>query len=192
MTFYWHGALALDDRLLARFYTKASVELRSHAMRFIGQSLREAETVAGDVINRLKALWESRLRATKHNQRPASELTEFGWWFVSDKFDEDWALGQLQNALRNAGKIEPDFMVAQKLAEIAKRMPSLSVECLELMVESDREGWGIHGWEHEAREVLEAALRSSDRSVAQKAETIIHRLGARGHMGFRELLKRAK
>jgi len=156
--------------------------------------LRDTAEIAPAIIDRLKALWTSRLRAAKSDRNGlsfAEELARFGWWFASKKLELEWALSQLVEALQIANKAEPDFLVVENLAEISSTMPLQSVRCLAMMVRGDREGWGILGWSDFARKILTDATNSSDHAAKDEAVQLIHKLGSRGYFEFGELLPRS-
>ena len=192
MTFYWRGKLEMDDPqgLLPKFWTKASDQLRAHALKFIGQGLRKAkETVPPVILKRLQSLWDSRLAAAHldpANHR--SEMAAFGWSFVSEKFNDEWAMKQLAEALRIAQKTDVDHMVVQRLAALVQTIPLETVHCLELIVKGDLEGWSIYGWREHARTILAIAVQGGDREAAMAAENLIHYAGSAGHLEFRDLL----
>lgn len=194
MLFYGRGKLALDPPtgLLGRFFEKAPGRVRGRAIEFIGRSLRDNKgDIPPAVIQRFTALWERRMeRARAAPAESADELANFGWWLVSQKFDETWAIQRLEEALRLAQKAEPHYMssVAEALAVVAARRPREAVRCLEGLIEADREGWGILGSENKARAILAAAMGSGDAEVREAATALIHRLGTRGRLGFRDLL----
>jgi hypothetical protein len=118
----------------------------------------------------------------------AAELIPFGWWFASAKFEDTWTMAQLKEVLKLAGKAELDDMVVERLAELAYRMPLPAVECLSLIIEGDKDGWGILGWRDHARTILVTTLQSVDHEARAAAVDLVHRLGARGHLEFRDLL----
>jgi len=198
MTLYWRGKLSLDepDDLLMRFYAKASDSLCSHALAFVGRSLHSTEEeVAPQILDGLKVLWERRLNAARSATPPTShiaELAAFGWWFVSAQFDDAWAIVQLKEALKLAVRVEPDHLVVERLATLAAAMPAHAVECLSLIIEGDKEGWHIHGWREHTRTILSTALQSTDETAQQAAVDLVHRLGARGYLSFRDLLSEAR
>jgi hypothetical protein len=191
MIFYGRGILNLDeDGLIAQFYTKAYDKLCAHALWFVGQTL--GAEVPPDVLERFQALWQRRLDATNNATSPAShtaEMTAFGWLFSSRKFDETWAITQLQNAIEISGWAEPDHQVIEYLATLAPAYPALAVGCLSIMVEGDKEGWGIRYWSTQARTILAIALSHPNVEIQQSAEALIHQLGARGYFEFRDLLQ---
>jgi hypothetical protein len=194
MTFYWRGKLDLDDPegLLAKFWQKVSDGLRSYALEFIGRSLYHTkDPVPSKILQRAKLQWERRLAIAKGTSKPAEhkgEMAAFGWWFISGKFDDNWAFNQLAEALKIAGKIDPDHIVVERLAALVNVMPKQAVQCLEAIVKGDREGWGIYGWQEHARTILTTALRSADSEAATSAENLIHYLGSKGYFEFRDLL----
>ena len=122
----------------------------------------------------------------------SEEVAAFGWWFASGKFDDVWAIGQLEEALRLSGKTEPYELVLERLVTLSTTMPVDVVGCLRLIVEGDKEGWNIRAWREPKRTILKTALKSGDPTARQLAESLIHRLGARGYWDFRDLLRESR
>lgn len=186
---YWRRKLGLDDPLLAALWKNAPDDLRAHALGFVGRSLRNtSDPIPVEVLERFKTLWDLRLAEAK--RAPAAhqqEMAAFGWWFVSGKFDPGWAIKHLGEALRITRRVEPDHMVVDKLSEIAKQHPLEAVQSLKMIVEGDQKGWGIHVWREHARAILAVALKDS--IARNQAEWLIHYLGSRGHLDFRDLLQ---
>jgi hypothetical protein len=190
MVYYWRGKVDLTDAdsLLQRFYEKASPELRKCALGFVGRSLEKTEEeVPPAILDRLRALWEARVDAVRASdgEEDGRELSAFGSWFRSGKFDETWAFEQLKVALSLAERIGHDFMVVERLAELAEEHPLEAVDCLRAIAEGQTEPWGIMGFRDEAREILKAALSSADSAARNAATDLVHRLGAMGHLDFR-------
>ena len=192
MALYWRGKLDYErsSDLLRRFYEKAPEKLRRHAIEFVGRSLKNTYDVPSEILERLKRFWQWRVEEAAGTSQ-AGELVAFGWWFVSGKFNDAWAVEQLRTALELTGKVKPDFIVAEHLAKLASNMPREAVECLRLTVEGDKDNLAIHGWREHARTILERALASSDRQTHDAGENLVHELGARGHLSFRDLLPRS-
>jgi hypothetical protein len=192
MTFYWRGKIDLDNPNghLNKFWLKGSDKLKGYALSFVGQALRQTrDTIPSEIVSRLKRLWENRLAAAKCAPAPDShndELAAFGWWFVSEKFDDQWAIAHLMEALKIAGKTDPDHLVVERLAALAHGRSLETVQCLEAIVKGDRAGWAIYSWREEARTILAVALQDSKTRAA--AENIIDYLGSRGYFEFRDLL----
>jgi len=194
VTLYWRGQITLDspDGLLGRFYSCVSAALRAHVIDFLGRSVHgQRQQVSGDVLDRLQTLWRTRIEENRAITDPASrrEIIPFGWWFASKHFDESWAIGQLLETLELTGNVEPDHLVVERLAELAPSFQVESIRCLRLMIEGDREGWRPYGWREHSCAILETVINSDNPNTRQAAEDLIHRLGALGHLEYRDLLK---
>ena len=164
MVWYWQGRLAFEgeNTLLRRFYEKVPASVRRHALMFVGSSLRDTSgDIPLDALERIQRLWSWRIvetRRTKTGDPLRDELSAFGWWFVSGKFDDRWAITELVSALSIARKIDPDHLVLERLAAIARAFPREAIEALRLLVEGDTEGWKILAWRNEVRAIVAAAL----------------------------------
>jgi hypothetical protein len=195
MTFYWRGKLNFGDPdgILSEFWRKAPDPIRGHALSFIGRSLGQwKDIVPPQPLQRLKTLWEGRLAATKEAATPdnyIAEMSAFGWWFVSEKFEDAWAIKQLDEALKIADKVEREETVVERLAGLSQAMPREAVQCLEALVKGDKESWRIHGWRKHIWTILATALRETDHETRSAAENLVHCLGSRGHLQFRDLLQ---
>jgi hypothetical protein len=194
MTLYWRGKLDLlnPNGLLERFFNKASDKLLNHAIGFVGRSLHNTnEVIPPHIIDRLKALWLSRVDVARRANAPSShkdELAAFGWWFTSEKFEKDWAIAQLEDVLKLTGEIEPDHLVVEHLAKVAPLMPTSAVKCLNLITQVAKERWRIYGYHGQARTILATALKIGDANALEIAEETVNRLMARGYLEFRDLL----
>lgn len=190
MLLYWHGKITMssDDGLIKDFFGRAPARFRSVAIEFIGRNLYGAKPVEPQVLKRLEILWEWR-KAELKQRRCDGEPVPFGIWFASGQFDLDWSFDNLLFVLRLCHKAELDFWVAERLAAVSKDRPAASVEALGAMIEVDKEGWAIHGWQDHPRTVLANALESLDEHAQQEARRVIHLLGSRGWYGYRDLLR---
>lgn len=188
MAYYWPGEVTLDeDDLVVRFFEAADPKLRGHALEWVGRILAQLEEApSAEITERLTVLWEWRL-----SQAPlaAEELQAFGWWFGSGQLPQDWSLQMLEKLLASSLLPEPDHMVAERLAAIADTYPVRTVQSLDRMIDLASEGWAIHGWLESARRILEAGLKSADREAKERAERVIHKLGALRFRDFRTLLQ---
>ncbi len=196
MVWYWQGRLSLEraDVMLRRFYEKAPPRVRAHALTFIGMNLRDTTgTIPSEILERLKRLWAWRLREVQAGENAATlakELSAFGWWFVSGRFDDVWALTELISALRVARTINPDHLVLERLAAVARALPGGAIEALRLLIEGDTEGWKILAWRDEVRAILTVAISGDDASASEAAVALIHQIGARGYRELRDLIPR--
>jgi hypothetical protein len=194
LAYYWRGNLTFDgeDQLLEQFYKQASDGIRAHAMWYIGRSAAGwRETVPPEVLERLRNLMEHRLKAAEESASAtnfAKELAGFGWWFTADQFGDPWSIGILLRVLRITKATDDGMDVMKMLAGLAPQHPRDAVECLDLMIQGDRENWVLIGVEVDARNVIKAALESRQHSAVVAARTLVELLIARGHYGFRTLL----
>ncbi|MBX6361670.1 MAG: hypothetical protein IRZ03_16520 [Acidobacterium ailaaui] len=190
MVFYWCGKLSLDDSLLVDFWEKASDDLRAHAIAFVGRALKQTEgDIPAAVMNRLKQLWERRLavatQAADYSEFE-KEASAFGWWFASRKLDIRWALDQLLSSLELGRRTEPAYMVLETLSATAHTHPLKSVRCLRRIAEGDPHGWELYAGRDHVRRILQLGMQDPD--AREEAEQIIHYLGSRGFLDFRDLL----
>ncbi len=195
VSFFWRARLDLNDKkgLLARFFQKAPVELRTYFFEVIGRSLAIPPLKEGDhqnLLERLRKFLADRITAIKQSGKEESELEPFGWWFITNQFDPGWMMENLLVVLRLSHKISPDWHVVETLSKEAKSRPVQSVEALEQIIIGDKEGWAIYGWEQHARELLKTALESDNAQAKESAVRVINLIGSRGQYGFRELLRK--
>lgn len=194
MTFYWRGKLNLDDSgcLLTRFFELASDQLRGYAITFVGRSLEKTQNeVDPQILSTLQLLWEKRLEIARNSTEVSAYTTEiaaFGWWFGSGKLDDSWSLTQIKDILKLVGKLEPDFLILDRLVLLADSMPELTAECFELMIKKDKPGWSTYGWQNETKTILSKLIKSSSAKATQIAKNIIQELGRHGNWEYRELL----
>lgn len=194
MILYWRGKLSLEehDGHLTLFYQRASPSLRAHAMEFVGRSLSDTPNdVPTLILQRVQELWFRRLAAAKKGNSAdefQAELSAFGWWYSSGKFPEEWALNQLKAVLDLTDSVDMDQAVVERLSGFAATYPLEVVRCLDAIVSGDRDGWGVHRWKDHAKSILQTAIAAANDDARETAIALIHRLGARGHFDFRELL----
>lgn len=192
MTFYWRGKLMLDgpDRILSVFYEKANDHLRGEAIEHIGRSLKNtAEPIESNVDQKITFLWEWRIREAQLDPiGHQTEMSNYGWLFGSGKLDRRWAMKNLLAVLKLVGSVKADFLVMERLAELTEDMIQEVLDCVRMMIEGDKRGWDIPGWEKELRLILGVAMVSHISEVRVTASSIINRLGERGYLNFRSLL----
>lgn len=192
---YLRGQIRLDDpdNLLSYFYQKTTDKLRAHIIEFIGRDLyHQKETFEPEILERSKILWVKRFNTFKTSALSSNkaEFIPFGWWFASGKFDDTWAMRQLIEVLEITGWAELDHLVIEHLASLAGNMPRQVLECLQMMIDGDKEGWHVIGWRTNVRAILSTIIQGSDLEAQQAAIDLVHRLGARRHLEFRDLLPR--
>ena len=194
MVYYWQGALEFGgaDPLLDDFFVSASDAVRGHAMWFVGISVPGwRDEAPPEVYGKLQDLFGRRLEAAQGAPSPdafSAELSNFGYWFTSEKFEERWSLETLLAVLQLSKKTASEMDVVKRLSELCPKYPVECVSCLRLMIEGDKEGWVLIGVEGDARTLLKRALDSNNPEGSSSARRLIEWLIGKGQFGFRDLL----
>ncbi len=183
LLYYWHGVARLDDPLVVEFFLRAPADVRGLAIGAIGRMLYKEAKPAPDVLDRLSALWDWRLRevakvASVDDRRV--ELDEFGCWFASKHFDDAWALRQLVATLRLAGEVEPDSLVAERMAELAPQSPDEALAFAEETVAGARHTWRLQAAEEHLRAIIDHARASGHADLIRRSDELVSRMIARG------------
>lgn len=193
MLFYWRGVLTSSDDLFVLFWKSAPPIYRGEALDFIGRSIRsEKNELEPDIRERLETLWENRLalaQSAVNKDDFADEMSAFGWWFASGKFDSLWSSEQYLKALEIGTKAQSDYFVAERLVEIVNTLPIQVIRILAKLALSDEPRWFVFGNKDEITKVLSTALNCGEEVVQQEAQELINRLVAKGHVDFGDLLK---
>ena len=188
MVWYWRGRADLSTGgLLDSFYTHAPDSLRGHAMEFLGRSLRETRTADETLLRRMQAVWESRLESGEASGS-RKELGAFGWWFSAGVLADDWRLAQAEAVLKKGVRLEPNFAVFATLAALAPERPWPTARILRMMLEQEKDGWGIDAHRDDIKNALAAILAGSDSEARQLAVETAHWLGSLGYRDFRPLV----
>jgi hypothetical protein len=190
MAFYWRGLLTLDgDDLIDKYTAQASPKLRGEALSFIGRSLMNSEgPVPAPVLDRLRAFWETRLAAASKSSGPnqfAEELSHFGVWFASGKFEDSWSIHQLKAVMDLGIGPSPAFAVIKGLARIAPTSAVPAIECLELIASNRLKGFASLYSMNEISEILFAARSSGDARAIESGKRIANRLAEHGDLQYR-------
>lgn len=184
---YWSGYLKLDDGPLARFTATADVTARREFLKHIGFCIHHTEgTVETEVLDRAKAYWESRVQAMRLGETTCNELVPFGWWFASGKFDDTWALEQLEMVLATCGTIDLEHAVAERLALLAASVPVRVIQCLLVLSNNDTNRGRALLCRTGIRGAINAARTSNNSHAQNLANELVSRLIARGYTEFRE------
>jgi hypothetical protein len=127
-------------------------------------------------------------RSTASPEAFSAGLSNFGYWFTSQKFDEGWSLETLLATLQLSKKTASEMDVVKRLGDQCLGYPVECVSCLRLMTEGDKEGWVLIGVEGDARRLLKRALDSNSPEGSSSARRLVEWLIAKGQFGFRDLL----
>jgi hypothetical protein len=189
MRLYAHAMIELEDPLLVQFFESASPALRAQAIGDIGWSIgQDGAELEPTIQERLMKLLEHRLTILKEASREdGKELETFGWWVHCEKFSEAWTVEQAMRILEKQHCLSPDFAVAETFAKLASKYPYQAVRVVHVLLEEDRDGWSIHGWNEHLDAILNAALGDGD-DAKKEAVAMIDLLATRGFRGYRTML----
>ena len=190
---YAWGIEPEDSEIMQGFFANASDDTLEQGFRDVGfGTYGSKDKLDEQTQQRLMRLWESRLAAAE--AKPSAhrgELSAFGFWFASDALPVDWQMQTLNRMLQLVKTISPSHLVVKKLAEVCSRNPLSAVESLRYLVEGDKEGYEIYGWDENGKTVLAAALDGGEASAAE-ARLLIEQLIVRGHHSYRALLTQSR
>ena len=191
--YYWSDKLQLDeaDGLLTLFFISAPPRVRAHLTWFIGSSVSGwVEAVPSSVFDRLRQLFEWRVRVAQESSSPTEftlELSNFGLWFTSKKFEDQWSVEMLQTVLDLVGKVDLDSKVGERLVELSSQFPLQTVRALRTMIERTKEQWLIIVMEDSAKQLIQIARDSSNPETTFVARQLVQYLVDQGHFQFRSL-----
>jgi hypothetical protein len=83
--------------------------------------------------------------------------------------------------------LSPDFAVAETFASLASKYPYEAVRVVHVLLEEDRDGWSVHGWNEHLDTILKAALGDGE-DAKKEAVAMIDLLAVRGFRGYRNML----
>jgi len=175
-----------DDDLFTRFWRTAGSALRKQVLRRAGWALEKSPQLEPEIGSRFAATWEWIFAETRASDPGA--LAGFGAWLGAPTFDAGWLLKQARAVLDLRVHLDPDFVVYRALPRLASEHPREVVAVLRGMVLTDAEGWSLHGAVDATREALQLVLASDDADTRRAAEELVHLLGARGMIEFRDLV----
>lgn len=186
--FYWRGLIKLHGDLLDRFYEVSSTEIKAEAIDFIGRVTKDDKEVPKDVRDRFVAILEDRIKLAKQNNSDVQEFENLSWWVASEKFEESWILERLIEVLEMGCDVEGGHFVMERFVVIADKFPLQVIKSSRLIIENDKKAWGILDLHGELRSVIETVLKSANKEAKNAAAEFVHRLAARGHLEFKDLL----
>lgn len=186
--FYWRGLMGLDDGLLADFYKVATVELKAEIIEFIGRVAKDDKQVPPEVKDKFITLLEKRIAKVKEDKGDVNEFQSLSWWLASEKFDDNWILSKMLEVLEMGCSFEGEHLIMERFISLVSKFPVEIIQCLRLMVENDKKEWGILYSDGELRSIFDIALKSGQKDAVEATTDFIHRLAARGHLEYKDLV----
>ncbi len=189
---YLSGECGLEhDSLIDLLFRIAPEEICAHTLDFIGRDTNRPEPPERIVLKKMKELWEWRVKQGGGiASMPRKELSTFGWWFAGGHFEDEWAFKWLEEVLKCTGISRSNLFVFERMSEVFADHPAESLRCLSLFMEKNDDPWFFGHKEKGVWSILEQGVQHKDPNIHDQAEDIIQRLGAKGYLEYRELLKR--
>lgn len=187
----------IDDRLPAEPHSRMTHHEYEHALAsslgYVGRVLcPSGDRFAADQLDRVKALFEWRLRVVAgsvDSPSEAAELADFGYWLGSDRLDDTWSLATLAKVAKVCRTAHPPHMVLERLADLAQEHPRACVECLDALLDGLPRLWLFWDPGNDVCRIITQAQASPDSSAWDTASKVVNRLAARGVPEYRLLLK---
>jgi hypothetical protein len=176
----------LPDELLHLFLRSASVELRHHAMWFMGR-----EMAAGREFRlRAMAYFEARLQSAIESNDPEPYRRELGT--ISQCFrmgvDQIWLLDQLLKMLQAGFAPNDPFGVVDSLAKLLPEHVDKIIQVTNALVRlREADGWIFAAQDHALRRILIAGKKSDNPGTPAAVKDIVNYLASRGNTGFLDL-----
>jgi len=187
--------IAHDD-LIDEFFSRAPAQARGEAISFVGRAILKKELTkfpeeeSGIKLEKLKALWEKRLDLPPEKY-DKDELKEFGWWFSRSPFSREWTITQLVRTLElTGGEIEPEHEIPKELINYVDEFPVQTISALNLVARGDKEGWKIRFNDEAYQYIIQQVINKRNRKAVKLATDLVHYLGQRGYIQYRDLLKK--
>lgn len=182
IAFYARKRIEYGEGLLKRFYQLATGVQAAHVLWFIARILRESADVPAEVLERFKKLIEDRVANGTREER-----VEFGWLFTCEKFEAEWRLGLLRDAVSSTEEIDSDHAVLEGLAELSEQFPKLTIETTIHLVDGTGDEWKLQYWSPQLRSIIISALKGEEFELAR---LIVNKLVAKNLPDFRNLLSK--
>ncbi len=176
-----------DDSLLGVFFETVPLRLRRTFLEMIGTDLSGEHDVSERVQKKLQQLWEWRAEKVFAEDN-VTELAGFDWWFGSGKMPREWSVEQLLRVLEAGGGVTFDYVLTQRLPDLAARDLPSAVRIMAALVEHAYTPHMVLSAREPFQTVLAAALTSGDGELAATARATISRLYAERHTEFNDLL----
>jgi len=186
---YMKGDVPFDEKNLSirKFLSDSTQDTRLHTIEFVGRLLERHDEVSEDVTKRCMGLWISYWADSgEEDARTTSGFWPFSSWLSCRRFQKDWSLEQFEKYLQISEVPEISNQAMDALAEIADADIKKAVNILYTIVQSDKEGWHIPGWQDSIYSILEKALTID--SNCNQSQHLVDYLGRSGYMKFKNLV----
>jgi hypothetical protein len=194
VSYYWRGIGGEGTRdLLLSYFDLCTPTAAAHALWSLGGGLDGSEPISPQTLAALTRLWaDLHAHSSRWPELKRREVyRQFGRWFMSGRFDEQWALHELKCAIEIGAGILDVEGVLGRLATVCADHPREVADILEPLLKDDRQLWQPLLWQAQVETVLRALLNSADASARVHAEKIVDLLVQNGALFARGLLSGA-
>jgi len=179
------GAIELEDELMVEWLWGADAELRGDVLGHVGWQMMHWTEVDEEVLRRATELWDSRVAHVRVEPPDAAELSHFYWFIRSAKLESSWWLPRLLEVASIVTDFQPRGMLGEPLGEAGIDDPDTALAVLEILM-SDV-GLNHHAvrydlYENAVPQVLAASLCADKPELTARANTLMNKLGAAGHI----------
>ncbi len=190
---YWWGTF--DERSMCLhheiFFGEYDQRYRDYAMDFVGRSLKRIkEEMPEDVKKRLQTLIKERLSIFRYQNKPKTmirELSLFGKWFASEKFNYEWSINLLFNITSDIQLIERPKQVLSVMNKNLPKFFSKVIHIVENIVCYDEDPSNLIYYRDVLKDMIEKLC-----SLAQEKEDllalnrVVNGLGGKGELDLRD------
>lgn len=184
-----HHDLPTEDGPLHSVLASGKAWLLKDLVETAGRIAHDTPEISHEIDDAFRALWDRISAAIEAARDPelAPALGGFSWWFAS-KLSADWTLSELVRLLDARVKVDPEFLVLSRLAELAPQNEDLTIRALEKMVPTTDDEWAFRSREQDVRTIVRVALASADGLRRDRGRALINRFGRLGMFGLGSLL----
>lgn len=182
-----YGHKTLNDPVAREFFSLTPAKVRGDAIGHVAWSFMHAETVDDPIRDRFAALWDARVSHVREHPEDAEELDGFHWFVKSHKFEVDWWLPRLKDALELDPNLSTErYMIGKEIASSADVDPRGALDVLKLLLEDrDRTGLTVHDLTRNAVPmVIARAIDSGDDELKDDAVAYMNELGEKGNLSL--------
>jgi hypothetical protein len=170
------------DHLRLAFYSIVPAEVRGDAIGHVAWSFLRADRVDDVFRDRLAELWDERAAHVSEHPEDSPELKDFYWFVTCGKFEADWWLPRLKQAISIDPELETRGMIGESLALAAPTHPQDALDVIRLLMKPtethNKDHWDLT--HHALAPVLAAAMDAGDDQLTHEALELMNEMGERG------------
>jgi len=186
MIAYWRKLENIDEPgRVGKFFRKASVETRGHAIWFMGTAIsRNLPKTDSEEWKRVRLLWEHRIKNCKDD-----EIGSFIRWLKDCPEKIDNVIDLIKPIVPYMYKHFNEREFLEYLSSKVSESPVVVLELLNQLLQDERAVGQLFFWNEIIRTILTKARDyRKDARIIKGINAIVNRLGEKGQYEFQELL----